>query len=494
MPYYRQGRKMFSAAEKAAYYRTGRPTRSNGAMASVSGSGAYNYRPAFSKAKQYLSNNYRKPYRYPGAGAKYGSKLGRVIGGFTPVGGEIGSMAGNLVGRGAHALMKTVTGFGDYNVSKNSLIYNADAVPQFSNNQRCTVIAHREFVSDIRVLSANVFNNQSFTINPANAMLFPWLSQIATNYEEYVFQGLLFEFKTTSATAVASTNTSLGTVVLCTQYNSLAPAFINKQQMENYEFCQSGVPSSSIIHPAECDPALTANQGLFYVNNPDEVQTNADPRLYNLGVFNIATAGMQAASTIGELWVTYKVCFLKPRLSGTIAGSDHWILPASTVVGAAPFGATAGSATQPTLSTSSTSYNVATPNQALSSLMSSPWTGNSASDHCYINPDFVGNIVAYYQYSSGTVATGTTGTMPYPNVFGNIVFLNNISVPSSYFSSVQYSTVSSTYQMLSPWVFQCNGGYSGAIGPGFQISGGVNNFTPTQANLAIFTVPANITN
>ena len=95
--------------------------------------------------------------------------------------------------------------------------------------------------------------------------------------------------------------------------------------MENYEFAQSSVPSSSVMHPIECDPSQTAGQGLFYVDN-DGYSSSADPRLYNVGKFNIATVGMQAAATIGELWVTYKICFLKPKLQGSATVADHGIL------------------------------------------------------------------------------------------------------------------------------------------------------------------------
>jgi hypothetical protein len=89
----------------------------------------------------------------------------------------------------------------------------------------------------------------------------------------------------------------------------------NKQQMENYEFAQSSTPVHSLLHACECDPSQTANQGLFYVNNPND--QDGDARLYDLGRFTIATQGMQATGyNLGELWVSYKICLLKPKLVG----------------------------------------------------------------------------------------------------------------------------------------------------------------------------------
>lgn len=302
----------------------------------VSGRGGY----SLSRAKTYLMNNYRKPYRYPGAGARIGEAAGGFVGRrFPRIGGKEGAYIGKKLGQGAHSLIKTVTGFGDYNVRKNSLVYNSDAVPEFSvNNERCTMITHREFIADIT--SSITFNNTEYRINPSVEATFPWLSAIAKNYEQYVVQGMIFEFKTLSATAIGSTNTALGSVVMATQYNSLAAEFNSKQQMENYEFAQSSVPSQSILHAIECDPEQTQCGGIFNVYDPGS--SSGDIRLYDIGRFNIATVGMQAADVvIGELWVSYKICLLKPRLVAIDTVFDFWNLDAATVGVSQPLGDTA---------------------------------------------------------------------------------------------------------------------------------------------------------
>lgn len=313
----------YTDKQKAAYY------KKKAAMAAA---------PARRRAP--AKKTYKKStYKYPGAGRKIGGYMGSLAGdAIAPgIGGVLGGALGSVVGQGAHALVKRVTGFGDYNVRKNSLVFNRDAVPEFSNNnERCTMVVHREYITDI--VGSEAFNLQEFRINPGVAETFPWLSAIAENYEQYVVQGMIFEFKTTSATAVASTNTALGTVVMATQYNSLSPSFINKQQMENYEFGCSTVPSQSLLHPIECDPTQTQCGGIFNVNAQVE-PTEGDKRLYDVGRFSIATVGMQAASTIGELWVTYKICFLKPRLRNSSEGCDFYYQQApGDVEATSPFG------------------------------------------------------------------------------------------------------------------------------------------------------------
>jgi uncharacterized membrane protein len=236
-------------------------------------------------------------------------------------------------------LTKTITGFGDYQVKKNALVYNVDAVPEFSNDKRCTIVTHREMICDIQ--GSTNFSSQVFRINPAIATTFPWLSSIAGNYEQYVIQGLVFEFKSTSAYALSSSNAALGTVIMATQYNSLSPAFTNKQQMENYEFAQSSTPVHSLLHACECDPSQTANQGLFYVNNPND--QDGDARLYDLGRFTIATQGMQATGyNLGELWVSYKICLLKPKLVGVQNVADWFQLDYANITPSLPFGVEMG--------------------------------------------------------------------------------------------------------------------------------------------------------
>lgn len=304
----------YTDKQKAAYYKrkagmVSRPTKRG--------------RPYGSKSPRTYNKRHSK-YNYPGVGRYLGSMAGSAIGNaiMPGAGGAIGGALGAVAGQGAHALVKRISGFGDYHVSRNALVYNKDAVPEFSsNNERCTMIVHREFIQDI--IGSTTFNINSFRINPGFVKTFPWLSSIAENYEQYVIQGMVFEFKTTCANAVASTNTALGTVVMATQYNSLASNFTSKQQMENYEFSQSSTPSNSILHPIECDPTQTQCGGIFNVT--DQVLDNTgDIRLYDIGRFSIATVGMQAAATIGELWVSYKICFLKPKLVSVSESADYY--------------------------------------------------------------------------------------------------------------------------------------------------------------------------
>jgi hypothetical protein len=149
-----------------------------------------------------------------------------------------------------------------------------------------------------------------FSINPANSSLFPWLSRVAKSYEEYQFTDLAFRFKSTSGTAVGSTNTALGTVVMATNYDVSDAVFTSKQQMEAYQGANSTVPSGDLLHRVDVVPRRTPLPELYVASG----EISSDAHFYHLGKFQVATAGSQAAAVLGELWVEYTVKLMKPKL------------------------------------------------------------------------------------------------------------------------------------------------------------------------------------
>lgn len=248
---------------------------------------------------------------------------GKTVGGYVGLGDEIGNAASYL---------SRAFGFGDYTIKKNSF-QDYGNIAQFANHGTIT-FSHREYICDIN--SSTGFQNQSFIINPGNSTLFPWLSTIAKNFEQYEFLGLIFEFKSTSATAVGSVNTGLGTVIMSTDYDVLDQPYADKRAMEVAEFSTSAAPFNSQVHPIECDPKQNVMRQLFIQPGNLASSYPDDPRFSALGNFQIATSGMQAISTIGELWVSYHVKLLKPQLeyaeslSTTTIHSDIFLSPAAT--------------------------------------------------------------------------------------------------------------------------------------------------------------------
>jgi len=242
-----------------------------------------------------------------------------------------------------------IIGSGDYkmngpDVSSNSLM-NGTTPPQFSSrSDRSVVVAHREYIQDIStgptlVNGATAFNSNTFNINPGQAATFPWLSNLALNFEEYEILGMVWEFKSMSANALNSTNTALGTVILSTDYNVLNQPFNTKMAQENYDFAQSVKPSESCIHAVECARKQNPISDLYV--RTGAVPAGADQRLYDFGQFQISTAGMQQANVvIGELWQSFHIALRKPRLplANPDLLNDQYNLAA--VTSAAPLGTT----------------------------------------------------------------------------------------------------------------------------------------------------------
>lgn len=256
---------------------------------------------------------------------------------------DVGAWLGGKLGD----LFSKITGFGDYTVESNSLLAAAGAPGTIVNTKvddpNVIILRHREFITDIAPTTN--FTVQSFRINPGVQASYPWLSDIATSFEQYELRGMIYEFKSTSADAVysASANTSLGSVCMATNYNALASNFTSKQEMLNYQFSNSAKPSESFVHPIECKRDLSTLTRLYVRGGAQNSGVSVDPRLYDMGLFQIATQGMQSTTgVLGELWVTYEIALLKPRMSGG-GRTDHYCL--ATISNSAPLGTTSGANT-----------------------------------------------------------------------------------------------------------------------------------------------------
>jgi len=260
------------------------------------------------------------------------------------LGTNIGSKIGGWLGGKIHRGISTIFGSGDYRMVGKGM-NSVTGPPQFMSRSRNVVVSHREYLKDIS--GSTDFTIQSIALNPGLDSFAPWMKNIANNFEEWRMLGCVFMFKSTSAAALNSTNTALGTVIMATQYDSTDPIFTDKRTMENHEFASSTMPFESVLHAVECKPSQTSISNTLYVRNSAPPE-DADIRLYDLGVFSLATVGMQEACVIGELWVTYEIEFLKPRLSPIIPveySYAHYVpaLDSGHYATNTPFGDTSGS-------------------------------------------------------------------------------------------------------------------------------------------------------
>lgn len=258
----------------------------------------------------------------------------------------IGHQIGGFLGNAAESLFRTITGVGDYSeavdphvetdnapvnydVDSNTLLEEQQKAPVYARVSRKhevyapqiptmngpenggVCIRHREYVRDIPMFQ--FFDNAVLAINPSNAALFPWLSTVANNFEQYRFIGCIFEFRSLSANALSGSDPSMGSVTLATQYDVDQNLFVTKKQALNSVYATSCKPAENMIHPIECEPNETPSQPLYihkaFAGNVEDL------RLVEQGRLNVITEGSKEDYPVaGELWVTYEVFLFKPRL------------------------------------------------------------------------------------------------------------------------------------------------------------------------------------
>jgi hypothetical protein len=245
------------------------------------------------------------------------------------VGGQLGTIAGNFLSK--------IFGLGAYKMKQNSVFerMSNSQVPVMHSQSESIVFRHREYIADVS--SSVSFASTVYSINPGLSSTFPFLSSIALSFQEYEFRGLVFEYKSTSADALNSTNTALGSVCLAAQYRADAPVFFDKQQLLNEMWSCDAKPSECFILPIECSPKENPLKVQYVRGGP--LPANQDVKLFDLAKLTVATVGSQAAAVIGELWASYEVAFYKPQLSqGLALYADTAMYSTTGAVTASPFG------------------------------------------------------------------------------------------------------------------------------------------------------------
>jgi len=300
----------------------------------------------------------RKEHGYTGRGKYYGKVIGSALGSKFggPLGGVLGGVAGDLATNVLHRRLRgrgMYHGRGEYTASNsNELMSDSTSSPPMfqsaGDEAGALMVSHREYVGDIFAPGASDvsdFTVQSFPINPGLEQTFPWLSQIAQNYEEYELKQCVFEFVST-VQDINSANGQVGTIITATQYNASKPDFTDKPAMAAYAHSVSGKSTDNQTHGVECDPnKLSGSEGKYIRANP--VLTGEDLKTYDHGRFQLATHNIpsaMASGTLGELYVNYTICLRKPKFfTGRGLGLTRFmeVIDASagaTMTSARPFG------------------------------------------------------------------------------------------------------------------------------------------------------------
>lgn len=254
---------------------------------------------------------------YTGRGGYLSSAWGATAG-LRKMAGKYARRHTNPIVRGMGRVSKAL-GIGAY--TTNSLVNGgqgaADGVPTFGGDGVSTVtISHREYISDVYgTPGGQSFQNTAYSLNPGLENTFPWLAQIAQNYDEYTIKQLMFTFRSSIAPIGASSSGQVGTVIMATQYNAGEEPFTDKESMMQYDGSMSAKVIDGLISGVECDPAqMSGSTGKFTRAGPPPV--GQDIKTYDLGTFNVAITNIPSSyenQSLGELWVSYTVELRKPK-------------------------------------------------------------------------------------------------------------------------------------------------------------------------------------
>lgn len=249
-------------------------------------------------------------------------RTGKWAGGLYGAAG-LGKAAGNgiadLIGAGAYRIGRP--GGRTRRPARGNFRRAALVVPKTAPLDMVVTVSKREYIRDVS--TATDFSAIHLPVNPGMKATFPWLSTLAPCFQKYKFRALAFDFVSTSATAVASTNTALGTVGAVVMVDPADSNLESKMQAENYTGCRSAVPSRSFITCLECD-RKDAPYRWYWVRSG--APTTERPLVStDEGKFCFFSQGAQAASTAGELWVTYTVDLIMASLpdGGIVAYTDE---------------------------------------------------------------------------------------------------------------------------------------------------------------------------
>jgi len=273
-------------------------------------------------------------------------KISPIVGIFNPVAGA----ALSYLGKGDY--VQSGNGVNNAGVMTNSLVkpLTTNSIPFMHVSNEGTRITRREFIRPIAVAVTgnDPAGKPAFVINPGDALTFPWLHNIARNYQQWMPLGIIFHYRATCG-VTSTVSPSLGVVRMATQYDVYQPLFNEDvQRITNHFFAQTTSPFASTDHAVECALDQTAIKPLWIrpearlqhddikvdsgpVHLVEHREATFDARLYDLGRLEFLNTGSPTggAYTAGELWITYDIMLLKPRVqltNGFTYGSD-FIVP-----------------------------------------------------------------------------------------------------------------------------------------------------------------------
>lgn len=220
------------------------------------------------------------------------------------------------------------------------------------NPDQSTLLRRREYVGDIP--GSVTFATTGYNFNPGLANLFPWASQFANSYDEYLVLNVNFIYEPEQASSAT------GAVILSFDYDaSDAPPVDKVSALETKDSVRSAPWTPSRLSLAASDLKHRCAEALF---TRAGTIPSTDIKMYDLGVLYVSTVGQASTATVGELWVEYTIQLRVPQRTGN-PGSN--IVAATSISKTVIFGTAPIISGTPTYTISGSTFTFTSPGYLL---------------------------------------------------------------------------------------------------------------------------------
>lgn len=185
--------------------------------------------------------------------------------------------------------------------------------PKYIYSQGSVRIVHKELVCNVlnspTILATTTVNNgpSVYSVNAGSGNAFPWLSQIAANYDRYRFKRLRLVYVPLCAT------TESGRVTLCYDVDSTDPVPLDRQALSNYHCSSEGAPWATQF----LDCKLADNSKWYYTDatTTSSFTVTAPNAVIDQGQFFAVSYAGNNNNSIGEIYALYDVELTDPQPS-----------------------------------------------------------------------------------------------------------------------------------------------------------------------------------
>lgn len=189
--------------------------------------------------------------------------------------------------------------------------------PRVRSSPRGVMISHTEMIGNLVSHSSTLlFNAVEYTANPGKFATFPWLSQLAGNFDKYVMHKLVVHLVSNQPTTTA------GKIGIAFDYDSTDPLPTDRSEF------------FAMTHHVECAPwdsvslSIPVDQVPRFVNS----HTTTDSKLIDVGAIVVMADQIVATSTsVADIIVEYQVELLQPQQAIFTTMVMSWLAQSFTV-------------------------------------------------------------------------------------------------------------------------------------------------------------------